>query len=203
MKCPTCGNDIGAQALFCGICGTPVVSEGSSAQDSLEAKSVSAQRRGRTARAAAEVTGAVSDTAPAKASFKGAMDTSHKKARRRMPVLILAALALSMGTTIAWAFYTIVSPMVANEREIEWTADGVYQALDPDRFDLEAQLEELAPERLPSVRISIPESIAAMEGDNPSFINQVDEDPMVIIYYRMPDGGIQSEVMNAAQAATR
>lgn len=188
VRCSTCGNELGAQALFCGKCGTPVVSEESPIEDSLESKSPAAQRRGRSA-AAAEVTGAVSDTAPvtSRASFKGAMDTSHRKARRKMPILVLVALFMLSASTVAWAVYTLINPVVANEREIDWTPQSVYEAMEPERFDLKTMLENLLAEtRGPSVRVKIPASIAEPEGDRLNFVIEEDDDEArIIIYYRM------------------
>lgn len=201
MQCSTCGNELGPQALFCGKCGTPVASEGASSDPSLETKSPVAQRRGRNA-AAAEVTGAVSDAAEAssRASFKGAMQSAHKKARRKMPVLVLVALFMLSATTVAWAVYeayTFLHPELANEHEIDWTPETVYEAMEPDRFDLESMLRDLLAEAHgPGVAVKVPASIAEPEGDRLNLVVEDDDDPHVIIYYRAASG-------ETARAVTR
>lgn len=199
VRCSICGNELGAQALFCGKCGTPVVSEESPIEDSLESKSPAAQRRGRST-APAEMTGAVSDTAAvsSRASFKGAMATSHKKARRKMPVLVLVALFMLTASTVAWAVYTLINPVVANEREINWTPQSVYEAMEPERFDLKTMLENLLAEtKEPSVRVKVPASIAEPEGDRLNFVvEDEDDEARIIIYYRMPNS------QNATQPET-
>lgn len=197
MQCSVCGNELGSQALFCGKCGTPVAAEDAHSEDSLEPKSAPTQRRGRSA-AAADVTGAVSDTpaVTSRASFKGAMATSHRKARRKMPVLVLVALFMMAATTVAWAVYTVINPPVANEREVDWTPQTIYEAMEPDRFDLEKMLKELVDARPPTVPVKVPASIAEAEGDRLNFVVEEDDDPHVIIYYRATDG---STVQRATQ----
>lgn len=113
------------------------------------------------------------------------MTSSHRKARKNMPVLVLVAIAMLMSSAVAWAFYTIINPPTANEREIDWTPEALYEAMDVDRLDLEARLSELyALARTPQVRVTVPASIAAMEGDTLNF--DIEDEPRVLIYYTTP-----------------
>lgn len=104
-----------------------------------------------------------------------------------MPILVLVALFMLSASTVAWAVYTLINPVVANEREIDWTPQSVYEAMEPERFDLKTMLENLLAEtRGPSVRVKIPASIAEPEGDRLNFVIEEDDDEArIIIYYRM------------------
>lgn len=197
MNCPTCGFALGPQALFCGACGTPAVLDDSSAEDSLQSRNAAKQRRGRTAHAP-EMTGVMSDT-PAvvsRASFRGVMDSSHRKARKKMPVLVLMAILMFMFATVAWALYAVINPTVVNQREIGWTPRTVYAAMHSDRFDVLSILDKhLAITRMPYVRVDVPASIAQAEGDRLVFVADDEDENRVVIYFRKPsESGTRSAV---------
>ena len=103
MFCANCGKQLADEVRFCTSCGVPV-------------------ERAESFGELADGVGAGAAGAAKPANFKAAMDSTKARGKRRMPVIVLVALALALTSAIAFAAHYVytehIAPMLA-ERQSE------------------------------------------------------------------------------------
>ncbi|MDO4290808.1 MAG: zinc ribbon domain-containing protein [Eggerthellaceae bacterium] len=163
MFCTQCGNEIGDSARFCTACGAPVNrDDGGAALAASEVAKAAADERvdqaGEAAAAAAlaaEVAasgGSADAAAPAMSvasadsadrsepvTFAAAMDAAKQKSKRRIPMVVLVALALALTVGVAYAAYRVYTDVYLPSQQVQ--AEQAAQEPAPDE---PAQTEDLS-----------------------------------------------------------
>ena len=109
--CANCGKQLAEEARFCTSCGTAVGADASAEQGASVGQGFSQPTFAVAAQGAAS--SALAADAAKPASFKAAMDSTKARGKRRMPVIVLVALALALTSAIALAAHYIYSEYVA------------------------------------------------------------------------------------------
>lgn len=107
MFCRKCGARLNDEALFCTQCGASASRTPHNADETPLDSPLPAQEAG-------------SDAANATA-FAAAMDETKKRGRRRMPLIVLVALAVMLASGAAWAAYTVYTEVIAPWIEAQQT----------------------------------------------------------------------------------
>ena len=127
MFCTNCGKQLADEARFCTSCGTavgegkkerltPTASAGAAASAGEAAgDSAVSTAAGATGATGADATfAAAPDVKPAKpANFKAAMDSTRARGKRRMPMIVLVALALALTSAVAFAAHYVYTGYIA------------------------------------------------------------------------------------------
>ncbi len=126
MHCPVCGSVINDACRYCTVCGSPIEGADSRTEETPQsdgAASESAQAKGSTATDEPNgedgaspspepkqdpTTAGRNDRASAQpVTFSAAMDDTRKSSKRRMPLVIMLALAMALVAGTAFAAYQI------------------------------------------------------------------------------------------------
>ena len=200
MFCRECGVQLQEGARFCYVCGTPVV--GRLAQSGQPGQSAEPQMRSaRTGEqvqqfevAAPEVAvpalsgdepgAAVADALrPAQDSLKNAIDKTKGRSKRKVPLIVLVALALALAAGVAYAAYTICSSVLSSVGQ--GTGEGVVETASsvdaPVEYAIETKMVTVStpddPVMTPGKRADqvweYPQISASVESDAVDKINQV------------------------------
>lgn len=132
MHCPVCGSVINDACRYCTVCGSPIEGADSRTEETPQsdsAASESAQAKGSTATDEPNgedgaspspkpkqdpTTAGRSDWASAQpVTFSAAMDDTRKSSKRRMPLVIMLALAMALVAGTAFAAYQIYVNVIA------------------------------------------------------------------------------------------
>lgn len=132
MHCPVCGSVINDACRYCTVCGSPIECADSRTEETPQsdsAASESAQAKGSTATDEPNgedgaspspkpkqdpTTAGRSDWASAQpVTFSAAMDDTRKSSKRRMPLVIMLALAMALVAGTAFAAYQIYVNVIA------------------------------------------------------------------------------------------
>ena len=132
MHCPICGSVINDACRYCTVCGSPIEGADSKTEETPQsdsAASESAQARGSTATDGPNgedgaspspepkqdpTTAGRNDRASAQpVTFSAAMDDTRKSSKRRMPLVIMLALAMALVAGTAFAAYQIYVNVIA------------------------------------------------------------------------------------------
>lgn len=132
MHCPACGSVINDACRYCTVCGSPIEGADSRTEETPQsdsAASESAQAKGSTATDEPNgedgaspspkpkqdpTTAGRSDWASAQpVTFSAAMDDTRKSSKRRMPLVIMLALAMALVAGTAFAAYQIYVNVIA------------------------------------------------------------------------------------------
>ncbi len=132
MHCPICGSVINDDCRYCTVCGSPIEGADSKTEETPQsdsAASESAQAKGSTATDEPNgedgaspstkpkqdpTTAGRSDRASAQpVTFSAAMDDTRKSSKRRMPLVIMLALAMALVAGTAFAAYQIYVNVIA------------------------------------------------------------------------------------------
>lgn len=132
MHCPVCGSVINDACRYCTVCGSPIECADSRTEETPQsdsAASESAQAKGSTATDEPNgedgaspspkpkqdpTTAGRSDRASAQpVTFSAAMDDTRKSSKRRMPLVIMLALAMALVAGTAFAAYQIYVNVIA------------------------------------------------------------------------------------------
>lgn len=107
MYCTQCGAKIEDDSLFCTSCGTKTARN-----DRVPGETVASSSD-----AADAVNGKPSTESPS--SLKGAVESAQKHSCRRMPLVVLVALALALTSAIAFAAYYAYTEVIAPQQSAE------------------------------------------------------------------------------------
>ncbi len=132
MHCPICGSVINDDCRYCTVCGSPIEGADSRTEETPQsdsAASESAQAKGSTATDGPNgedgaspspepkqdpTTAGRNDRASAQpVTFSAAMDDTRKSSKRRMPLVIMLALAMALVAGTAFAAYQIYVNVIA------------------------------------------------------------------------------------------
>ena len=132
MHCPVCGSVINDACRYCTVCGSPIEGADSKTEETPQsdsAASESAQAKGSTATDEPNgedgaspspepkqdpTTAGRNDRASAQpVTFSAAMDDTRKSSKRRMPLVIMLALAMALVAGTAFAAYQIYVNVIA------------------------------------------------------------------------------------------
>ena len=132
MHCPVCGSVINDACRYCTVCGSPIEGADSRTEETPQsdgAASESAQAKGSTATDEPNgedgaspspepkqdpTTAGRNDRASAQpVTFSAAMDDTRKSSKRRMPLVIMLALAMALVAGTAFAAYQIYVNVIA------------------------------------------------------------------------------------------
>lgn len=132
MHCPVCGSVINDACRYCTVCGSPIEGADSRTEETPQsdsAASESAQAKGSTATDGPNgedgaspspepkqdpTTAGRNDRASAQpVTFSAAMDDTRKSSKRRMPLVIMLALAMALVAGTAFAAYQIYVNVIA------------------------------------------------------------------------------------------
>lgn len=132
MHCPICGSVINDACRYCTVCGSPIEGADSRTEETPQsdsAASESAQAKGSTATDGPNgedgaspspepkqdpTTAGRNDRASAQpVTFSAAMDDTRKSSKRRMPLVIMLALAMALVAGTAFAAYQIYVNVIA------------------------------------------------------------------------------------------
>lgn len=114
MFCKYCGAKLSDEALFCTECGSAVPGRGESALGDQSGPTEPASNTAEDDQDAGVVglaEGAMTDSV----TFSAAMDSAKRRGRRKMPVIVLVALALLLLSSVAFAAYWAYQEFFAPE----------------------------------------------------------------------------------------
>ena len=132
MHCPVCGSVINDACRYCTVCGSPIEGADSRTEETPQsdsAASESAQAKGSTAtdepndedgaspspkpKQDPTTAGRSDRTSAQPVTFSAAMDDTRKSSKRRMPLVIMLALAMALVAGTAFAAYQIYVNVIA------------------------------------------------------------------------------------------
>lgn len=131
MYCTQCGSEIKDAAKFCTACGAPVDGAISVDGDGTEATKAAEWVAETTAETtagsgspsfAAEPAEPAADSQPV--TFKAVMDTAKQKSKRRIPLVVLLALALALTSGVAYAAYRVYTDVIVPAMQAQQEQQG-------------------------------------------------------------------------------
>lgn len=182
MYCTRCGAKITDQARFCTSCGAPVGADtppaGSAGGSTLhDAEAVET----------GEANPPTPETEKAKPTrsrtFSETLDSSKKKSRRRIPLIVLVALSLALFSGIAYAAYQVYTHYFAPapqdetavvEAPAEESSDSAEGQTNPEREAAMAAYEEVLAQYRAILGMGRDEALAALVDGEYPLVNSVE-----------------------------